>query len=123
MSEVINSPKAPAAIGPYVQAQAVNGLIFTSGQLGFDSKGELPADFESQAKNALENVKAILEAGGSSMSKVVKTLVFLKDMNNFTAFNAIYADYFKEPCPARSCVEVARLPKDGMVEVEVIAER
>lgn len=123
MSEAINTPKAPAAIGPYVQGQITNGLIFTSGQLGFDGKGEIPADFESQARNALENVKAILEAGGSSMSKVVKTLVFLKDMNNFAAFNAIYAEYFTSPSPARSCVEVARLPKDALVEIETIAER
>jgi 2-iminobutanoate/2-iminopropanoate deaminase len=122
MSAVISTPKAPAAIGPYVQAQAVNGLIFTSGQLGFDKNGALPADFESQAKNALENVKAILEAGGSSLAKVVKVLIFLKDMNNFAALNSIYGTYFKEPCPARSCVEVARLPRDGMVEIEVIAE-
>ncbi len=123
MAEVINTPKAPAAIGPYVQARGAGSLMFTSGQLGLDAKGELPAGLEAQSRLSLDNLKAILEAGGSSMAKVLKTTVFLSDMNNFAAFNKIYAEYFGEPCPARSCVQVARLPKDALVEVEAIAER
>lgn len=123
MAEVINTPKAPAAIGPYVQARGAGSLMFTSGQLGLDAKGELPAGLEAQSRLALDNLKAILEAGGSSTAKVLKTTVFLSDMNNFVPFNKIYAEYFGEPCPARSCVQVARLPKDALVEVEAIAER
>ncbi len=122
MAEVIHSPKAPDAIGPYVQAQATESLIFTSGQIGIKN-GELPADFEEQARNVLENIKAVLEAGGSSLDKVIKSLVFLKNMDDFNKFNALYAEYFAAPCPARSCVEVGRLPKDALVEMEVIAER
>lgn len=123
MADIIATPKAPAAIGPYVQAQASGNFIFVSGQLGMTPDGNLPADFESQARNALNNLTAILEQAGSSMSKVLKATVFLSDLNNFTALNGIYAEYFKAPCPARSCFEVARLPKDALVEIEVIAER
>lgn len=123
MADVIATPKAPSAIGPYVQAQASGGFIFVSGQLGMTSAGELPADFASQTRNALTNLTAILEQAGSSLAKVVKATVFLSDLNNFAEFNALYAEYFKAPCPARSCVEVARLPKDALVEIEVIAER
>ena len=123
MAEVINTPKAPAAIGPYVQARAVGNLIFTSGQLGMDAAGNLPADLDAQARLALDNLKAILEEGGSSLGKVLKTTVFLSDIANFVPFNKIYAEYFAAPCPARSCFEVARLPKDALVEVEAIAER
>lgn len=123
MADIIATPKAPAAIGPYVQAQASGNFVFVSGQLGMTPDGNLPADFESQARNALNNLTAILEQAGSSMSKVLKATVFLSDLNNFTALNGIYAEYFKAPCPARSCFEVARLPKDALVEIEVIAER
>lgn len=123
MAEVINTPKAPAAIGPYVQARAAGNLVFTSGQLGMDAAGNLPADLDAQARLALDNLKAILEEGGSSLGKVLKTTVFLSDIANFVPFNKIYAEYFSAPCPARSCFQVARLPKDALVEVEAIAER
>ena len=120
---VIATPNAPAALGPYSQAQVVGNLVFTSGQIGVDpATGTAPADVEGQAHQVFKNVSAILEAAGTSMSKVVKTTVFLKDMNDFAAVNAIYAQYFTEPFPARSCVEVARLPKDFLIECEVIAE-
>jgi endoribonuclease L-PSP, putative len=123
MADIIATPKAPSAIGPYVQAQASGGFVFVSGQLGMDLEGNLPGDFETQAHNALKNLSNILVASGSSLSKVLKTTVFLSDLENFAKLNAIYADYFKAPCPARSCFEVARLPKDALVEVEAIAER
>ena len=123
MAEVINTPNAPAAIGPYVQARATGNLVFTSGQLGMDADGNLPADLDAQARLALDNLKAILEEGGSSLGKVLKTTVFLSDIANFVPFNKIYAEYFSAPCPARSCFQVARLPKDALVEIEAIAER
>lgn len=123
MAEIISTSKAPSAIGPYVQAQATSSLVFVSGQLGMDPDGNLPPDFETQARNALKNLQSILEEAGSSLSKVVKTTVFLSDLENFANLNAIYAEHFKAPCPARSCFEVARLPKDALVEIEVIAER
>ena len=123
MAEIISTPKAPAAIGPYVQAQATSSLVFVSGQLGMDLDGNLPAGLSAQANNSLKNLQAILEEAGSSLSKVLKTTVFLSDLENFVEFNAIYAEYFKAPCPARSCFEVARLPKDALVEIEAIAER
>lgn len=123
MADVIATPNAPAAIGPYVQAKVSGNFVFLSGQLGMSPDGVLPADFATQAHNSLKNVAAILEAAGSSLSKVLKATVFLSDIGNFQALNAIYAEYFKAPCPARSCFEVARLPKDALVEIEVIAER
>jgi len=123
MADIIATPKAPAAIGPYVQAQVSGNFVFVSGQLGMDPEGNLPADFDTQARNSLRNLSAILEEAGSSLSKVLKTTVFLSDLNNFTELNKIYAEYFKAPCPARSCFEVARLPKDAMVEIEAIAEK
>ena len=123
MAEIIASAKAPAAIGPYVQARVSGNFIFVSGQLGLDLSGNLPAGFEEQARNSLNNLRAILEEGGSSLSKVLKATVFLSDMANFAQLNAIYAEYFTAPCPARSCFEVARLPKDALVEIEAIAEK
>lgn len=124
MSDIIKTDKAPAAIGPYSQGTVLGGLVFTSGQLPIVVEtGVMPDTIEEQAKASLENVKAILEAAGSSMNKVLKTTVFLSDMNNFAAFNAVYSTYFAEPFPARSCVQVARLPKDALVEIEAIAER
>ncbi|MDL2210405.1 RidA family protein [Desulfovibrio sp. OttesenSCG-928-O18] len=123
MADFIATPKAPAAIGPYVQARVSGNFVFVSGQLGMAVDGTLPADFETQTRNSLNNLKAILEEAGSSLPKVLKTTVFLSDLANFTHLNAIYAEYFKEPCPARSCFEVARLPKDALVEIEAIAER
>lgn len=123
MADIIATPKAPAAIGPYVQAQAAGNLVFTSGQLGMNADGTLPADFDTQAHNAIKNLRAILEEAGSSLGKVLKTTVYLSDIGNFAPLNAVYAEYFKAPCPARSCFEVARLPKDALVEIEAIAER
>ena len=121
----INSAKAPAAIGPYSHAYTTGSLVFTSGQLGLvPETGEFAGpDVESQAKQSLENVKAILEEAGTSMDKVVKTTVLIKNMADFGKVNAIYATFFKEGAyPARSCFEVAALPKGGLVEIEVIAE-
>lgn len=123
MAEVIATTKAPAAIGPYVQGQIVGNLVFVSGQLGLNPDGTMPETFEDQAHNSLKNLQAILEEAGSSLSKVVKSAIFLTDLENFAACNSIYATYFKAPYPARSCVQVGRLPKDGLVEIEVVAER
>lgn len=117
----IYTDKAPQAIGPYSQAMKVGNLLITSGQLGIDpATGEFPLTVVEQAKQSLSNVKAIVEAAGASMSQVVKTTVFLNDMNDFAAVNEVYAGFFTEPFPARSAVEVARLPKDALVEIEVI---
>ena len=114
--------KAPAAIGPYVQAKVVGNLVFTSGQLGlYPDTGLFAEGIEGQTKQALENVKAILEEAGITMNDVIKTTVFLSDMEDFGAMNGIYETYFPVSKPARSAVEVARLPKDGLVEIECIA--
>ncbi|QCX32472.1 RidA family protein [Caloramator sp. E03] len=120
---VINTSNAPAAIGPYSQAIKVGNFIFTSGQIPIDPKsGEIVSkDIKSAAIQCLENLKAVLEAAGSSINEVVKTTVFLKDMNDFAAVNEIYATYFTEKMPARSAVQVAKLPKDAMVEIEAVA--
>lgn len=121
--KVIATDKAPAAIGPYSQARVVGNLIFISGQTGLRPEtGDAAAELEAQAHQTFKNISEILKAAGSDMSKVVKTTVFIKDMNDFATVNGIYAQYFTEPYPARSCVEVARLPKDLLVECEVIAE-
>ncbi|MCI7403405.1 MULTISPECIES: RidA family protein [unclassified Pyramidobacter] len=121
MKSAVATTKAPGAIGPYSQGIATDCMVYTSGQLGLTPDGKLPETIEEQARQSLENVKAVLEAAGSSMDKVVKTTVFLKDMNDFAVMNGIYAQYFKEPFPARSAVQVAKLPKDGKVEIEVVA--
>lgn len=122
MNTVISTQRAPGAIGPYSQAMKAGNLIFTSGQLPIDPKnGEMPETIESQTKQSLENVKAILEEAGIDLSKVVKTTVFLKEMNHFAQMNEVYRTYFTENCPARSAIQVARLPKDALVEIEVIA--
>lgn len=120
---VIHSDEAPKAIGPYSQAIAVNGMLFCAGQTPIDpTTGNLvPGGVEEQTHQALKNVGAVLKAGGSDYSKVIKTTVFLKNMNDFAAMNAIYATYFTDAPPARSTVEVARLPKDCLVEIEAIA--
>lgn len=122
MKQVISTEKAPAAIGPYSQAIEVNGMVYTSGVIPVDpATGEIPAGVEAQARQAFSNLANLLEAAGTSMAQAVKTTVFIKDMNDFSRINEIYAEYFTKPYPARSCVEVARLPKDVLLEIEVIA--
>ncbi|MBQ4901406.1 RidA family protein [Paenibacillus sp. Marseille-P2973] len=119
--KAIATNEAPGAIGPYSQAVQFGNMIFTSGQLGMNSAGEFPPTVEEQAKQSLSNVKAILEAAGFGMEQIVKTTVYLQDMTDFASVNEVYATFFSEPYPARSAVEVAKLPKDGLVEIEVIA--
>lgn len=121
--KVINTPNAPAAIGPYSQAIEVNGMVYTSGQLPINpATGEFAgSDIKSQAEQSLKNVKAILEEAGISMQNVVKTTVFLADMADFAAMNEVYASYFSAPFPARSAVAVKTLPKGALVEIECVA--
>ena len=121
--EQISSDKAPKALGPYSAGIRIGDLIYTAGQLGIiPAIGELaPGGIEAETRQALENISAILEAAGTSMSQVVKTTVFLRDMNDFARMNNIYAEYFIAPFPARSTIQVAALPKGGAVEIEVIA--
>lgn len=123
MKAIISTDKAPAAIGPYAQAVKTSGLVITSGQLPIDpAAGTFPEGIQAQTRQSLTNVKAILEEAGLTMDAVLKTTVFLSDMNNFAAMNEVYATFFTEGSfPARSAVEVARLPKDALVEIEVIA--
>lgn len=124
MKSIIQTENAPKAIGPYSQAIKCGGLIFLSGQLPVNHEtGEMPPTVKEQTQQSLQNVKNILESVGSGMDKIVKTTVFLSDMNNFAAMNEIYAQFFNEGgYPARSAVQVARLPKDALVEIEAIAE-
>lgn len=122
MKKTINAPKAPAAVGPYVHAVEANGLIFTSGQIGLiPETGELQEGIEAQTHQVFKNLTAVLEAAGSDLDHAVKTSVFLDDINDFGKVNEIYAEYFKGETPTRSCVEVAKLPKGALVEIEVIA--
>ncbi len=122
MKKIISTDKAPAAIGPYSQAIEANGFVFASGQIPVNpATGEIPEGIEAQAKQAIGNLAALLEAAGTSVDNVVKTSVFIKDMNDFAVVNSVYATYFKTECPARACVEVARLPKDVLIEIEAIA--
>jgi 2-iminobutanoate/2-iminopropanoate deaminase len=122
VKEVITTNNAPGAIGPYSQAIKKGKLIFVSGQLPVNPQtGEIPEDIKEQTKLSLNNVKEILEEAGASLDDVVKTTVFLKDLSNFSEVNEIYGEFFTENYPARCCVEVARLPKDAGVEIEVIA--
>ena len=119
---IINTDKAPAAVGPYVQAVKAGNMLFSSGQLGLiPETGALPEGVQAQTRQSLANIQAILDEAGFAKSDIVKTTVFIKDMNDFGAVNAIYADFFGDSKPARSCVEVARLPKDGLVEIEFVA--
>ena len=119
---IIHTDSAPAAVGPYSQAIMAGNLLFTSGQLGLvPETGMLPESVEAQAEQSLKNICAILEASGLGKTDVVKTTVFIRDMNDFAAVNRIYAAFFGDHKPARSCVEVARLPKDGLVEIEAVA--
>ena len=119
----IKTNNAPAAIGPYSQAIVSGNMLYTSGQIPINpATGEIPEGVEAQARQALTNVKNLIEASGASIDNVVKTSVFIKDMNDFSKINEIYAEFFTEPYPARSCVEVARLPKDVLLEIETIVE-
>lgn len=125
MKQPVKTDKAPAAIGPYSQGVEWDSkLVFTSGQIPLDPKtGQLvEGDIKAQTRQALENLKAVLEAGGSNLKKVIKCTVFLADMNDFAAMNEVYAQYFPQNPPARSAFQVARLPKDAGVEIEAIAE-
>lgn len=121
---VVKTDRAPAAIGPYSQAIVAGDFVYTSGQIPVNpAAGSVPEGIEAQAAQAIENLKNVLEAAGSSLSKVVKTTVFIKDMGHFPKVNEVYASFFSEPYPARSCVEVARLPKDVLIEIEAVACR
>ncbi|MBO4389293.1 MAG: RidA family protein [Lachnospiraceae bacterium] len=120
--KVISTQNAPAAIGPYSQAIVANGFVFASGQIPVDpATGVIPEGIEAQARQVMTNMKNLMEAAGTDLDSVVKTSVFIKDMNDFAKVNAIYAEFFTTDCPARSCVEVARLPKDVLIEMEAIA--
>lgn len=124
MKEIISTTNAPGAIGPYSQAIRIGDFLFVSGQLPIDmNTGAFPDNVKEQTKASLTNVRSILEKAGSSMDKIVKTTVFLSDMNNFGAMNEVYASFFPNGgYPARSAVQVARLPKDALIEIKVIAE-
>ncbi|MFC0322669.1 RidA family protein [Gallibacterium melopsittaci] len=128
MTKIIHTEKAPAAIGPYVQAVDLGNLVLTSGQIPVNpATGEIPSDIVVQTRQSLENIKAIVEQAGLKVADIVKTTVFVKDLNQFATVNAEYERFFKEnnhpTFPARSCVEVARLPKDVGIEIEAIAVR
>jgi 2-iminobutanoate/2-iminopropanoate deaminase len=123
MKKIISTPKAPSAIGPYSQAVVVGDMVYTSGMIPIiPETGELETgDIKAQATQAIKNLVALLEASGASADSVVKTTVFIKDMNDFAAVNEVYATFFTDNFPARSCVEVARLPKDVKIEIEAVA--
>ena len=124
MHKIIDAPNAPAAVGPYCHARLVGDTLYTSGQIGLiPATGELPQGVEAQAIQALDNLKAVLRAAGMGMEDVAKTTVFLADMNDFAAVNAIYATYFPGDPPARSCVQAAALPKGALFEIEAVAAK
>ena len=124
MKKIVQTPDAPAAIGPYSQAWISGGLLVTSGQLGLDPvTNTLPDSIEKQAEQSLKNIQAIVEAAGFQLTDIVKTMVFLKNMSDFAVVNQIYADFFGDHKPARSCVEVSQLPKGGLIEIEVTAQQ
>ena len=118
----INAPEAPAAVGPYVHAVKANGFVFTSGQLGLNPEdGTLPEGIVAQTEQSLKNIGAVLNAAGLGYEDVIKTTIFVADMNDFATVNEIYSKYFTGETPARSCVQAAKLPKGGLVEIEAIA--
>ncbi len=121
--EIISTPHAPAAVGPYSQAVATNGMIFTAGQLGLipETGQMIEGDVAAQTRQVLQNLKAVLEAAGSGLDAIVKTTVFLQNMDDFAAMNGVYSEFFTAPFPARSTVEVAKLPKNALVEIECVA--
>ncbi|MBU7594094.1 MULTISPECIES: 2-iminobutanoate/2-iminopropanoate deaminase [Metabacillus] len=120
--KIVSTSQAPAAIGPYSQGIIVNNLFYSSGQIPLTAEGEMiSGEIEAQTHQVFKNLKAVLEEAGASLESVVKATVFLQDMNHFASFNEVYGQYFSTHKPARSCVEVARLPKDALVEIEVIA--
>jgi 2-iminobutanoate/2-iminopropanoate deaminase len=123
LKEIISTDKAPAAIGPYSQAVKAGGFLFLSGQIPLDpaTMAVVAGSVSDQAERVMKNIKGVLESQGLDMSSIVKATVFIKDMNDFAAVNEVYAKYFPKDAPARSCVEVCRLPKDVLVEVEAIA--
>lgn len=124
MIKQISTPAAPAAIGPYSQAIAANNFVYCSGQLPIDpATGEMPADVKAQTRQSLANVKAILEAEGMTLANVVKTTVYLADMSLFAPMNEVYAEIFSQPFPARSAFAVKELPKQALVEIEVVAAK
>ena len=120
--EIISTKKAPSAIGPYSQGMIVGDLVFTSGQIPLNPEsGELVTEISKATVQVMANLSAVLEAAGSSLEKVIKTTIFLQDLNDFEKVNEIYGDYFKDNLPARSCVQVAKLPKGATIEIEAIA--
>ena len=124
MKKAISTDKAPAAIGPYSQAIEVNGMVYTSGVIPVvPSTGEIPEGAAAQADQAIGNLAALIEASGAQVEDTIKTVVFIKNMDDFGKVNEIYSKYFKTDCPARSCVEVARLPKDVLIEIEAIVAK
>ncbi|MCH4474493.1 RidA family protein [Staphylococcus haemolyticus] len=121
--KTINTNKAPEALGPYSHAMVVNNLVFTSGQIPLDTEGNIVGDdVKEQTKQVLDNLSVVLEEAGSDLNSVVKATIFISDMNEFQQINEVYGSYFSEHQPARSCVEVARLPKDVKVEIEVVGK-
>ncbi|MBR8645913.1 RidA family protein [[Brevibacterium] frigoritolerans] len=122
MIEAIITKEAPKAIGPYSQGIKAGNIMYTSGQLPIDPEtGEMPDNIEEQTRMSLENLKKVLEAAGSSLQQVIKTTVFLSDMNHFAVMNQVYGEFFSDNYPARSAIEVARLPKDAFIEIEALA--
>ena len=123
-AKIIQTQKAPAAIGPYSQAVMTGEILFTSGQLGIDPvTNALPEGVEAQTRQSLQNIRAILEAAALDITDVIKTVVFIRNMADFSAVNEIYASFFGDHKPARSCVEVSQLPKGGLIEIEVVARK
>ncbi len=124
MKTIISTDKAPAAIGPYSQAIEVNNMVFTSGVIPVNpATGEIPEGIEAQARQAIGNLVALLKESGVDVQNVIKTTVFIKNMDDFGKVNAVYSEFFEKDCPARSCVEVARLPKDVLIEIEAIGSK